>query len=106
VTFPASFFVHTVQVKTYLGRTGSGGDSFAAPVTKTGFLDDDRKLVLSPTGEQVVSESTWYTSLADAAIYPVGSVLITGDRDAQVIGVKRRDSGPLGLPDHLEVTLT
>jgi hypothetical protein len=104
VTGVAVFYVHTAIVEKYLG-TGAYGDSFAAPATISGFLDDDRKLVVSSTGEQVVSESTFYTYPANAALFTVDSRVTVNGRETRVIGVKRRDSGPLNLPDHVEVVL-
>lgn len=100
------FYIHTAQVETYAGRTGSGVESYAAAVAKAGFMDDERRMVLSETGEQVVSSSTWYTSLDDVALYPLKTKVTVNSYTGLVLGVKRRDGGALGLPDHLEVALT
>lgn len=100
------FYVHTATVEKYLGRTGSGGESWVTGVDKAGFLDDERRLILSATGEQIVSSSVWYTDLADADLYVFKSKVTANGRTAQVLEVKRRDGGTLDLPDHLEVSLT
>jgi hypothetical protein len=117
------FFVHTAKVETYLGE-GSNGSVYAAPVTLSPtstppngvFADDSRKLVRNANGEQVVSETTLYTSISNVGLFTEKSrVTILGDSDgdeitpgraALVIKVNANDSGTLDLPDHLAVTLT
>lgn len=106
MTLPSLFFVHTASVETYLGKTGAGVESYAAAVTRNGFMDDERQLILSATGQQIVSESTWYTALGDADLYPLNSKVTFNGLTARVLKTKRRDSAGLGLPDHLEVSLT
>lgn len=111
------WFVHTATVETFQGTSGYGMDVFAAPVTVPCLTDDARKLVRSKTGEEVVSETTLYTSAADGALFTTGSRVTlptsvdTADGDplpariSRVIKVNVNDSGPLGLPDHAEVNL-
>jgi hypothetical protein len=117
------FFVHTVSVEKWLG-TGSNGDVYAAPVTLSpastppngAFVDDARKLVRNANGEQVISETTLYTSILNAPLFVEKSrVTVLGDSDGDeltpgraslVIKVNANDSGALDLPDHLAVTLT
>lgn len=106
MTIPALFFVHTVSVEKYLGKSGNGVDLFDAAVSRTGFLDDERQLILSATGDQIVSESTFFTWLPDVDMYALGSKVTFNGVTALVLKAKRRDSGPLGLPDHLEVSLS
>lgn len=112
---PSRFYVHTVTVETFQG-TRAYGDVFAAPVTILGFMDDSRKLVRSSTGEQVVSESTFYTYPTNASLFtPDTKVTVVSDADndeltpaqpARVIKTNANDSEALNLPDHLAVTLT
>lgn len=104
----AEFFVHTVTVETYQG-VGSLGDVFAAPVTVAAFVEDTRRLVRDKNGEQVVSETTLYTYLTNAALFTTNSrVTVAGApaRAARVIRQNANDGGPLDLPDHLAVALT
>lgn len=99
------FYVHTITVETLLG-TGPYGDVFAAPVTVTGFLDGVRRLVRNSTGEQVVSESTFYTTPDKSGLFTPDSRVTADGAVSRVIKVNLNDSGPPGLPDHLAVTLT
>jgi hypothetical protein len=112
----ADFWVHTAAVETFAGVNGYGVDTFAAPVTITCLADDSRKLVRNAAGEQVISETTLYTSILNAALFtPDTRVTVLGDADndelnpsqsARVIKVNGNDSGALNLPDHLAVSLT
>lgn len=108
------FFVHTASVEKWLG-TGSNGDIFAAPVTIACFADDSRKLVRDKDKQQVISETTLYTSITNASLFVEKSrVTVLGDSDgdeptgraAYVIKINANDSGNLDLPDHLAVSLT
>ena len=113
----SKFFVHTATVEQFQGTNGYGQDVFAAAVTVPCFTDDSRKLVRSKTGEEVVSETTLYTSAADGVYFqensrvtmPTNVNTVDGDplppRISRVIKVNINDSGSLGLPDHAEVNL-
>lgn len=109
------FFVHTASVETYLGE-GSNGARYAPAVTVACFADDSRKLVRNGKGDQVISETTLYTSIDNVALFVEKSRVtmindpdsdnITPQRTALVIKVNANDSGTLDLPDHLAVSLT
>lgn len=100
----AAFFVHTATVETFMG-TGAYGDTYAAPVTVAGFLDDGVVLVRTGTSEQLVQKSIFYAALTDAAkLVPQSRVTVNG-RASFVSEARRRDGGSLGLPDHVEVDL-
>lgn len=105
------FMVNTVQVETLQGVNGAGQFVYSAPVTVTCFRDDARKFARDKTGDQVVSETTLHTALADGSLFLEGSrvTLLAGDgmpsRVTTVIKVSLFDSGLLGLPDHAEVSL-
>lgn len=116
----SKFFVHTVTVQTWLGVDGYGENVYAkntvtlAPPNGV-FADDSRKLVRNKDGEQVVSETTIYTSTVNTALFVPDSLVwvnpasdddLAPERAARVIKVNANDSGPLGLPDHVAVTLT
>jgi hypothetical protein len=109
------FFVHTASVETWKGA-GSNGDVYAAPVTVLCFADDARRLVRNANGEQIISETTLYTTNDNVALFveksrvtflndPDGDGIVPS-RTALVIKVNANDSGALDLPDHLAVTLT
>lgn len=105
MTFPAWVFVHTAAVEKFQGRTSDGADGFDPPVERGGWFDDERKVIVSADGEQVVSVATWFTSLADADLYLFGTRVTGNGRSALVAQVKRRDSGSLGMGAYLEVDL-
>jgi hypothetical protein len=101
----SDFYIHTATVETFTG-TGARGPAFAAPIAKAGFAEDGRKLVRNATGQEVVSETTWFTSLDDVALYTADSKVTVNGRTARVIIAKRRDLGALGPEvSHLEVNL-
>jgi hypothetical protein len=100
------FMVHTVTVETYAGEDSWGNTHAAVSAPVPGFLDDKRQLVRAASGDQVVSESTFYTGAEHAAVFAPESLVHLSDRVATVIKCGLADSGPLDLPDHIAVTLT
>lgn len=103
------FYVHTVQVKTYQGET-STGPSFAAAVTVPGFLDTTVTDVRTGTGDEATSaRSMFYCDPTYGALFTVQSQVLSpdlgGDGMAVVTRLNVLTSGPLGLPDHVEVGL-
>lgn len=103
----ADFMVHDVTVKTKLG-SGSTGTRWAAPVGFTVFQDHARTLVRDVDAREVVSSTTLYDiDVSHAAAYRPGSeVTLVDGSTATVITCRPLTSGPLDLPDHLEVRLT
>jgi hypothetical protein len=109
------FFNQSIVLETFQG-VNSYGDIFAAPVTVTGcYVDDSRKLVRNKDGEQVISETTLYTSTANAALFtPDSRVTVPGASDdnlnpqraARVIKVNTNDAGIPVMPNHTSVMLT
>lgn len=103
---PDELLVHTVSVETYDG-TNSYGDTFAPPTNVPCFVDDQRKLVLSPDGAQVVSEATVLAKLDKTSTFtPKSRVTLPDGRSSIVINAKRRDDGDMGAPQHVEVVCT
>ncbi|WP_076260869.1 hypothetical protein [Intrasporangium flavum] len=98
------FQLTTVTVRTKTG-SGANGDIFGASVDRDVFLEDSRKLVRDATGEQVVSETTLYADVADAAVFTPDSKVALPGRTARVLLAKRHVIGDPDV-DHLEVTLT
>jgi hypothetical protein len=106
VDLPSFLLRHSVTVKT---RTGSGayGDVFANPVAVLGLMDDKRTLVRDiNTGQQVVSSSTFYARVDQAAVFTPGSLVSYNGRETTVITVNVNDGGGLPTPDHVAVSLT
>lgn len=102
----AEFMIHTVTVETHAGEDPWGNINTVLSAPIKGFLDDSRQLVRSAAGDQVVSESTFYTGKEHKALFKPESLVHLPDRVATVISTKVADSGTLGLPDHLAVVLT
>ncbi len=101
----AGFYVHTVTVTPLLGA-GSYGDIEGPEQAVVGFLDSQTRLVRSGSGEEVVSQATFYTDVDQHDTFPPGSsVTLPDGRSTTVIGRARHDAPGLQLPDHLEVAL-
>lgn len=103
---PAELLPHTVTVRSFQG-SGPYGEVFGGPTIHQAFIEDRRRLVVSASGEEVISETTVYTG-PDVAV-PVGSrvTVWTGtpyDRTARVITASRYDHP--GSWSHLEIALT
>ena len=99
------FFVNPVSVETLTGE-GAYGQAFAAPVTVACFVDDSAHLIRNRQGEEVVSNTIIFADVLDAPKFPVDSRVTVNGRAARVITTNTLASGPLGLPDHVEVHLT
>jgi hypothetical protein len=100
------FMVHEVTVETKSGEDSWGNINTIVSDPIPGFFDEKRQLVRSASGDQVVSESTFYTGAEHAAVFAPESLVHLSDRVATVIKCGLADSGPLDLPDHIAVTLT
>ncbi|WP_181034117.1 hypothetical protein [Arthrobacter sp. GMC3] len=99
--------VHAVTVDPYQGEGGMVTiyGPTAGPVPC--FIDDTRAMVRTMAGDTVVSETTLYVvDKAWTGSFPPESIVHLPGRDATVIKVSNRDSGDLGLPDHLKIALT
>lgn len=101
----SEFYVHTVDVETLSGG-GPMGDTYAAPITVPCLIDEERKLVRSATGDEVVSETTLLMDKSHYDKFTPESPVTYRGRRATVISRSLFDSGPLGLPDHCEIRLT
>jgi len=101
----ALFYQQTVSVEPFTGA-GSNGDTFATAQNVVGFYDGARKLVRDSDGEQVVSSSTFYTEPENAAAFTVNSRVTYKTAVSRVLGIEYHESGSLGLPDHIAVSLT
>ena len=98
--------VHEVTVETKSGEDSWGNVNTETSEPIPGFFDEKRQLVRSASGDQVVSESTFYTGKEHEGLFAPESIVHYRDRTSTVIGVALADSGPLDLPDHIAVTLT
>ncbi|HEY1175479.1 MAG TPA: hypothetical protein VGF17_04925 [Phytomonospora sp.] len=101
------FFMHETQVRRRAG-TGPSGAVYGDTEPVKGFVDQMSKVVRGATGEEVVASSTVYYP-AGTPIIPLGSTVTLpatfGGQRGVVVDFAVRDSGALGLPDHLEVNL-
>lgn len=100
------FYVHTAVVEPFLNTSGYGVDLFGPAVTVACFADDTRHQIRSSTGELVISETTLYTTVANAPTFVINSRVTVNGNMSRVMKVNTNDSGPLGLPDHCAVNLT
>ncbi|GAB3459225.1 hypothetical protein [Actinophytocola sediminis] len=103
---PTALLPHTVTMRRYEG-SGPYGDVFGEPTIHRAFVEDRRRLVVSASGEEVVSETTVYTG-PDAAV-PVGSQVTvwqgtSHERIARVITAGHYEHP--GSWSHLEIALT
>ena len=101
----ARFFVHTITIEPFLGTSGYGVDLFGSPQQVLGFLESARKLVRNTTGDQVISEATFYTATTNLALFPTNSRFTYTGYVTRVIKSNSNDAPGLGLPEHLAVTL-
>jgi len=99
------FYVHTVSVETHAGG-GPMGDVYDAAVTVPCLIDEDRKLVRSSSGDEVVSETTLLMDKSHYSKFTPESPVTYRGRRATVISRRLFDSGPMGLPDHCEIQLS
>jgi hypothetical protein len=102
---PAWMLRHEVTVEAYAGTNGFGAPTYAAAVTERALVDEGRKLVRAPTGDEVISEATVFLRLA-ATAPPESRITLPSGRVATVISAKRRDGGGLPVADHLELAVT
>lgn len=100
----AFFYVHQVNVETFQG-SGATGDTYAAPVTVTGFLEGKIQLVRDSSGQQVVAASTFHCPTADGSRFTPDSRVTAGGRISHVISQNINDAPGLGLPEHAEIYL-
>lgn len=99
------FYVHTVTVNTLTGA-GAWGDTYETHAGVRCFIDETRALVRDAQGSEVISETTLTLPTEYAGIFLPGSTVDLPDRTATLIKAGAATSGPLDLPDHIEVHLT
>lgn len=98
----ASFKRHTATVEPLTGA-GTYGDTFGPAFTVLGYAEAQRKLVRASTGEETVSEVTFWCDPGDDI--PAGSRVTVLGRTSHVITVSTFDTGGLLHVDHREVAL-
>jgi hypothetical protein len=103
----APFWIHDVKIERLAGP-GAYGLTYDTAETVSGLVDDEQRLVVNMQGQTVTSTATVYLPVGTADV-PVQSRITLlppfGNRAAEVIKATRHDSGALGLPDHLELSL-
>lgn len=112
MTFPGSFYVHSVVVEPLTGENIKG-PVFGPGVTVSCWCEEVSRLVADQTTEEVTagttgafaSSTTVYAALSAKASFPVNSrVTLPSGKAAKVLQVNSFDSGSLGLGlDHIEV---
>jgi hypothetical protein len=103
---PARYLVHTVAVQPYTGDTAYG-PTHATTRDHRAFVDEERKLVRSSYGSEVVSEAALYLRRAAAPDFPLNTlVTLPSGRVATVLAVSDRSDGGQGSWQHLQVDLT
>lgn len=105
MTFPGNFYVDTATVETFLGR-GARGDSYATAATVACYVDDDRKLVRTGDGAEVVSESTLFTAPGHLTVFTSGTRVTVNGTAQTVIAVHNRHHPLVPALNHLEIALT
>lgn len=99
---PRQYLVHSIDVETYTG-TGAYGDQHEAAVPVACMVEDSRRLVRNTDGDEVMSETTLYAHLDDAAKLTEKSfVTLPSGRASKIILRKLRDDGGMGTPQHVE----
>jgi hypothetical protein len=98
------FYVHTASVETFTGA-GPRGDTFATAVNVACFVDDAQDVVVTGATLAVNDQTKIYAPLSTVATFAVNSRVTVNGVTALVRNVKRRSSGALNLPDHVEVSI-
>lgn len=99
------FYVHTITVQTLAGN-GSWGPAYETTEGVRCFIDETRTIVRDAQGAEVISETTVTAPPEYAGVFLPGSLVTLLTREATVIKAGHASSGPLDLPDHVEVWLT
>ena len=99
------FYFHSVTVDVVTSG-GSWGDTVEPSQPLRCFIDEGRSIVRDSNGAEVVSSTTITFPPEYADLLNPGGTVHLPDRAAGIIAVSRADSGPLDLPDHIEVSLT
>lgn len=106
----ADMYVHTAAVETYQGTNADGEDIYSDPIDVACYAEGQRRVVLNADGEQVLSETTLYTSPDHLnAFLPLSRVTVPDVMPfgaARVIRVNVYKSGDMDLPDNIAVALT
>lgn len=100
------FLVGSATVETFTGP-GPEGDTYAAPVTVSGFFDEGTVRAQGSFGEELVESTRWYGPPEDYDKFVPESRVTVNDRVSQVTKRRRREAGGLFVPvAHVEVELT
>ncbi|MFD8970543.1 hypothetical protein ACFV0C_37075 [Streptomyces sp. NPDC059568] len=101
---PSRYLRHRITIEPYAGRSGTG-PVYGPPVPDVRcLLDEQTRLVRTPTGDQVTSTSTAYC-LPGTVAPPLSLVTLPDGQTTKVIQAKPRDGGGLGTPDHVEIQM-
>lgn len=99
---PDVLLVHTVSVEAYEG-SGAYGDIFGTAYDLPCYVEQERKLIRSSTGEEVVSSTQVYCNPGEPI--PLGSKVTWNGRTSLVLGVGDYEDGGLTGLAHREIDL-
>lgn len=100
---PSFLLQHRVTVEPFLGNSATGPRYGTATEVRC-WLEQKTRAVISPSGEEVTSSSTFY-ALPDTVCPAKSRVTLPSGRKATVIAAVPQDAGGLPAPNHLEVQL-
>lgn len=93
---------HTVDVQEYNGDTTYGPD-YSDSYEVEGYFQNTRKYIRDDEGDEVVSESQFYTS--EDIDLPKKSIVTFDGIDHEVITTSRKTNALIGKLTHVEVAL-
>lgn len=99
---PAYLLVHTVTVKPYEG-SGAYGDVYGASFTLPCYVEQERRVVRGPEGDDVISQTQVYADLTTTPIKPGSKVTLSDGTTTTVITVARHDDGGLTGLAHQQI---
>lgn len=103
------FVQHEITVEPHAGTAGDGSEIYGAAFVLAGFLDAKRRTIRTQmtttnTGDEVVSEATFYTDRGP--VVPNESrVTLPDGSTSRVLAALDRDGGTLPVPSHLEIVI-
>lgn len=93
---------HTVEIKEYKGDSAYG-PQFADPYEVEGYFQEQRKYVRSDEGDEVVSESQFFTS-KDINVPQESEITFEGSTH-KVINTSRKKNALNGQLTHVEIAM-
>ncbi|MGW6455509.1 hypothetical protein ACWF94_06195 [Streptomyces sp. NPDC055078] len=95
--------MHEITIEPYAGESGTGS-VYGPPGAVRCLLDEQTRMVRSPSGDLVTSTATAYCGVGTVAPSLSQATLPNGRRTT-VIAAKDRSAKGLGTPDHVEIQM-